>query len=92
MGIVGKWQDTRSSDNYMEFFNDKRLVLGSGGIIVTGTYELIGEEYMKVYLEGLAGGWAAMTGQDTLKYLISNDILTITIAGKTTTYKRIRTM
>ena len=88
-GIVGRWQDTKLPNQYIEFFETGRVMIDAEGYLVSGTYELIGDEYIKLYLEGFAAGWAAMMGADTLKYYISGDILTISVTGKSEAFRRV---
>ena len=88
-GLVGKWRDTNTNQT-IEFFKDSRLVFVDGQYIISGTYKLIGNEYIQVELEGLAGAFAAMSAAETWKYQISGDTLNIVAAGKTATLKRVR--
>ncbi len=88
-GLVGKWRDTKTNQT-IEFFKDGRLVFDDGQYMISGTYKLIGNEYIQVALEGLAGAFAAMSAAETWKYQISGDTLNIVAAGKTATLKRVR--
>jgi len=88
--IVGKWQYTQQKNQYLEFFKDGRIIFDDGTNVITGRYELIGEEYIKVTFEGLAGAFTAFFGADTWKVKISGDTMTLQVGGKTATAKRVR--
>ena len=51
--IVGKWRDTQLGQ-YIEFSRDGHVVFDDGKNIITGKYELIGDNYVKVSFEGIA--------------------------------------
>jgi hypothetical protein len=51
--IVGYWQDVEQKNQYLEFSKDRRVIFDDGKNIITGTYELIGDNYIKVKFEGL---------------------------------------
>ncbi len=87
--IVGKWKDTKSSDT-VEFTSDGKVIVANEGYIITGTYELVGSDVVKLRLEGLGGAWISLFGGDTWQYTISGDTMTASLAGKKTTFKRVR--
>ena len=88
--IVGKWQDTQTRDT-LEFTSGGDVILKSGSYIVTGKYELVGSDVVKVRLEGLSGAWMSLFGGDTWQYKISGDTMTVTVAGRSSVLKRIST-
>lgn len=85
--IVAKWQDTSTRDT-IEFTSGGDIIVISDGYIITGKYELVGSDIVKVKLEGLAGGWISLFGGDSWQYRISGDTMKITAAGKSFTLKR----
>ena len=85
--IVGRWQYTGESDWYIEFLNDGRAILDIDNFVFTGTYELVGENYIKMDFEGLAGAVLNLSSMDTQRFEISGDILKL---GNDTTLKRVR--
>lgn len=88
--LVGKWQDMRTG-SIIEFTWDGKLVCETNsGYTLTGTYERIGDDYVKIKFEGFGGAWISMFGADTWKYQISGDTMTTQIAGQTTTARRVR--
>ena len=89
-GIIGRWQHKTLVNQFMEFFKDGRLVFDDGQYIITGTYELIGDEYISLYFDGLAGAFASMSLADTWKYYISGDTITIYAAGEKAVLRRVR--
>jgi hypothetical protein len=86
--IIGKWQDTESS-RQIEFTRDGKVIIKSSGHLTTGTYELIGDDVVKLKLEGLVGGFASLFGGDTWQYSISGNTMTVLAAGNTSTFNRI---
>lgn len=80
--IVGKWQDIKTQDNY-EFTRDGSFIIESGGYIFTGKYELIGDNVVRLSLEGFAGEWASLFGADAYQYTVSGNIMTLKGAGST---------
>ncbi|MFC2033807.1 hypothetical protein ACFLTT_00165 [Chloroflexota bacterium] len=87
--IVGKWQEERTGQK-LEFSYDGKVIVDTGGFVVTGQYELIGDEYIKVELEGLAGAFVSVFGADTWKYQIEGDLLTLEMMGKSSTFRRLK--
>jgi len=88
--LVGKWQNVQENNQYIEFIKDGNVVFDNGTIRVTGTYELVGDEYIKVDLEGLAGGLLNLVAANTWKYEISGNLMTLQIGDQTTTFKRVK--
>ena len=86
--IVGKWQDTESSDT-LEFTDDGDVIVISGGNIMTGKYELIGSDVVKVRLEGLSGAFINLFAGDKWQYEISGNTMTVKIANRTSVMKRL---
>jgi len=86
--IVGKWQETDSRDT-IEFTSGGDVILKTGINVMTGKYELVGSDVVKIKLEGFSGAWMSLFGGDTWQYKISGDILTVTVSGKTSVFKRI---
>ncbi|MBA7481479.1 hypothetical protein ES707_16953 [subsurface metagenome] len=87
--IVGKWQDTQSQDT-IEFTRGGDVILKASGDLITGKYELIGSDVVKLRLEGLSGVFLSAFGADTWQYEISGDTMTIQSAGSSTTLRRIQ--
>jgi hypothetical protein len=87
--IIGKWQDN-SSQNQIEFTWDRHIIVDSGGTVVTGTYEPVGDNYVKVKFDGFSGAWLNLFGGDTWKYQVSVDTMTLQTAGHSSTMRRIR--
>ena len=86
--IVGRWQYTEESDWYIEFLNDGQVILDIDNFVFTGTYELVGENYIKMDFEGLmAGAVLNLLGKDAQRFEISGDMLKL---GNDTTLKRVR--
>lgn len=86
--IVGKWSHSESG-TILEFTRDSNVIIDANGFIFTGTYEIIGDDVVKLNLEG----WGALInifGADTWKYEISGNTMTVTGAGQTSTFKRTR--
>lgn len=68
ISIVGRWQGL--NNQIIEFFKDGQIVIDDGQYIVSGTYELLGDEYMKLSLLGFAGAWIDLFywGNSTIYY------------------------
>lgn len=87
--IVGKWQDTQSQEK-VEFTRGGEVILDSGNYIITGKYELIGSDVVKLDLDGMSGDFLSLFGANSCRYEISGDIMTFQLAGKSTILQRIR--
>ena len=85
--IVGKWQDTQSTDT-IEFLKNGNIVVTSNGVADAGTYEIVSDNIVKVSFSGLAGGMISLFGGDTWNYTISGNTLSIQVMGSTLTLKR----
>ena len=88
--IVGKWQDTKSLD-ILEFTRDGKVIMEVNGYIMTGEYELIGNDVIKMHFEGLGGDILSALGADNYRYSISGDTLTLEGGGAsgTSTLQRV---
>ncbi len=85
--IVGKWQYVGNTDT-IEFTSGGDVIIKSGTNLLTGKYELIGSDVVKLRLEGFAGGWMSLFGGDTWQYEISGDTMTVSVGGKSSVLKR----
>jgi hypothetical protein len=86
--IVGYWQDTKQKNQYVEFTSDAKIIIDNGEMVLTGTYELIGENYVKS--DDLNLGVFFELGSYTLKYQISGDTLKLQAGNESKTLKRVR--
>jgi|GEM_PF-4164801 sporulation protein YlmC with PRC-barrel domain len=73
----------------VEFTRDGKVILEDSGSVMTGTYELIGNDVVKVSLDGVSGAMLSGYGADSWEYTISGNIMTIQIDGESTTLTRI---
>lgn len=87
--IVGKWQDIQSRDT-IEFTSGGDVIAISSGNIMTGKYELIGSDVVKVRFEGFGGAWMSLFGGDTWQYEISGNTMTVKVANRSAVFKRIK--
>ena len=85
--LVGKWQDSQSS-NTIEFTRDGNVVLTSNGYLTSGTYQLVGNDVVKLNFEGLRGDMASALGADTWQYTISGNTMTVEAAGSSDVFYR----
>ncbi len=88
--LVGKWQSVQKTNEYIEFLKDKNIIFDNGSTRATGKYELVGDEYVKVNFEGLAGGLLNLFSANTWKYHISGDLMTVEIGNQTLTFQRVK--
>ncbi|MBI4338287.1 MAG: hypothetical protein HY683_10720 [Chloroflexi bacterium] len=88
--VVGKWEDT-ASRNTIEFTRGGDVIIKSGGSIVTGKYELVGSDVIKVKFEGFSGSLMTVFAGDAWQYSISGDSMTLTLAGEALELKRVKT-
>ena len=88
--IVGYWQAIEEEDEHIEFSNDGMVIFEDATNIMSGTYELIDDNYVKVKFEGFRGFYISLFGADTWKYQISGDTMILQIKDDSGTYKRIR--
>ena len=86
--IVGKWQDAKSLD-ILEFTRDGKVILETNAFIITGEYEIIGDDVIKLSYEGLGGDILSALGADNYRYSISGDTLTLERGGTKNTYYKI---
>ena len=86
--IVGRWQHTEESNYYIEFLDDGRVILDVDNFVFAGTYELVGENYIKMDFEGLlASAVLNLLGKDAQRFEISGDTL---ILNDNSILKRVR--
>jgi hypothetical protein len=85
--IIGKWQDNQEQE-IVEFTSGGNVIIESKGYIVTGSYELIGDDIVKLTFDNLAGDFISAFGMDTFKYTISGDTMILQSGGTTSTYYR----
>ena len=85
--IVGKWQDPQTKDT-IEFTSGGDVIIKSGTMLMTGKYELVGSDVVKVKFEGFAGALASLFGGASWEYEISGNTLTLTMAGRKIVLKR----
>ena len=88
-GIIGKWQEVESSDT-LEFTSGGDVIAISSGNILTGKYELVGSDVVKVKFEGFGGAWLSLFGGDTWQYEITGNTMTVKIANRSAVFKRIK--
>ena len=69
--IVGSWVD--SDGGKYEFYKDGSMTISTLGITMSGSYELIDRETLKMSLEGLLG----LGGSTIFNYKVSGDQLTL---------------
>jgi hypothetical protein len=86
--IVGKWQDNEWQGT-IEFTSDGYVILESDGHFITGEYELIGDNIVKLDFEGIGGDLLSALGSDTWQYTISGDTMTIEGGGSTSILYRL---
>jgi hypothetical protein len=87
--IVGKWQDTKGG-SYFEFTRDGLVILDDGTNVVSGNYELIGDDYINVNLGGIPGNFYTLFDAHTWKFQVSGDLMTVQAGAQTLNLKRIR--
>ena len=80
--IVGTWED-QYGDQY-EFYKDGTLVITSYGIPMSGSYEFIGSETIKLSFDGLLG----LGGSSILDVKISGGELRLSSNGETLILKK----
>ena len=88
--IIGEWQDMNSR-NYVEFMSDESLTVKVNEHLIFGTYELLGDNAIKVELN-YANTWLDVFGGDTWNYSIDGTTLTLenNYNGKITKFRRLR--
>ena len=80
--IIGLWQDT-DTGNKIEFVNDGRVILDTNSQILTGNYELLSDNYIKIEIEGFIGVFQSLSGMDKWSYQLKGNSLTLN-SGDTT--------
>ena len=93
--IVGRWQHTQGEDQYMEFFSDGRIQLENAGNILTGTYELTGDDRISLIIEGMyeidiEDPDAPETGVAVATYEIDGDVLTLSQGNEPSRFIRVK--
>jgi hypothetical protein len=88
--IVGYWQNTEKTTEYLEFLEDGKVIYDNGGAVITGSYEIVSNNYVKVNFGGLSGALIALFNADTWQYEVSRNELTLQTGGKSSTYKKVR--
>jgi hypothetical protein len=83
---VGKWQEIKTKDT-IEFTSSGDVIVKSSGYVITGKYDLVGSDVVKLKLEGW-GALITLFGGDTWQYEISGDTMKVTTAGKSSSFKR----
>jgi hypothetical protein len=86
--IVGKWQSTDDANNSIEFTKDGNLIVAVNGHTVTGTYEVLSDDYVKVNVSGVTGLLALLFQKDTWKYIVTKSDLSLSGDKLTRTFKR----
>jgi hypothetical protein len=86
--LVGKWKDSQSQ-NTIEFTRDGNVILNSNGYLISGTYQLVSNDVVKLNYVGLSGGMARMFGVDTWQYSISGNNMTVEAGGSSDVFNRI---
>ncbi len=88
--LIGRWQDTNQKNGYIEFLKDGRLILDDGNNIITGNYEIMSNNYIKISFDGFTGAFVRLFSGDTARFQISGNTLTLQYGGQSSTYKRSR--
>ena len=78
--IIGKWEDT-SLQNSVQFTGDGYVVINYGGSLVSGTYQLIGDDVVTLHFEGSTGHSNGVFAANTWQYTISGDTLFVQANG-----------
>lgn len=82
--IVGKWQE--ANDTVYEFFKDGTLVVSSYGIQMTGVYEFVDNDTIKITMDGLLG----IGGASVLDISFSGSQLRLNADGVITTLEKVK--
>jgi hypothetical protein len=88
--IVGYWQSTEDESAYIEFVEDGKLIIDTGEHIVTGTYETLSENYIKVDIDGLVGLFLPLFSNDTWKYDVTKKGLILSVDNDSELFKRVK--
>jgi len=87
--IVGKWQSTEDANVQIEFVQNGNLIINTANNIITGTYTVLSNDYLKVTISGLAG-LLAIFKKDTWKYTVTSSQLTLSADSTTKTFTRVK--
>jgi hypothetical protein len=75
--IVGKWEDTVGAGVTFEFFKDGTMTATTSGMALTGDYEFIDKDTIRVDMTGLLG----LAGSTVFDVSLSGDSLTLSTSG-----------
>lgn len=82
--ILGKWEDADGS--IYEFFKDGTMAINSFGISISGTYEFIESDTMKLNMDGLWG----IGGATIAKVKFSGREMIWTIDGQSISFDKVK--
>jgi hypothetical protein len=85
--IVGNWEDN-TNKNAVEFTRDGNVVVNTNGYLISGKYQLIGNDIVNLKLEGVNGEIASALNGDTWQYTISGDNMMVQVGGQSLIYHR----
>ncbi|MGD1118474.1 MAG: hypothetical protein ABR886_03205 [Dehalococcoidales bacterium] len=88
--IVGKWQSADDANNSIEFVQGGTLIADIGGHTVTGTYEVVNNDYVNVKVSDVTGLLAALFNKGTWKYTVTATTLTLSGDIVTRTFTRVK--
>ena len=87
--IIGEWQSTEDANVHLEFTQSGNLIIDTGNGIITGTYELLSDNYVKANISGLAGLLVILSNKDTWKYEVTKSDLTLSVDNNIQTFTRV---
>ncbi len=87
--IVGEWQSTEDANVHLEFTQSGNLIIDTGNGIITGTYELLSDNYVKVEISGLAGLLVFLSSKDTWKYEVTKSDLNLSVDSTSKDFTRV---
>jgi hypothetical protein len=87
--VLGTWENSATGST-LEFTSDEHVIYKMGTYLITGSYELIGDDIINVDFEGIGGMLLTTFGGSTWEYTISDGVMTIVAGGVTTTYDKVR--
>ena len=85
--IVGNWEDN-TNKNAVEFTKDGNVVVNTNGYLISGKYQLTGNDIVNLKLEGVNGEIASALNGDTWQYMITGDNMTVQVGGQSLIYHR----
>jgi len=83
--IVGRWQQV-GGDQILEFFDGGTVTATSFGITITGDYEFLDKDTIRLDMRGLFG----LGNSQVLDIRISGDTLILSASGVSVQYNRLR--